>query len=216
MARTSFTLNRRRGFTLASVPRLGLLWLLLCTSATAQEAPTAQEPAWEDNSFVLEATALGLDTCWVAGLFRPDVAARLAGVQPQERVLAVVPVGRAQQDWSFEERLMTGFGRVHKRKPLTELVKETREDQLPDWARTAVEAARLAPSAVNRQPWRFRFATETITVSEDNAKLTHAISKRLDCGIAMLHVEAGAMHAGVSGRWEFLQSPDVGRFVRIQ
>ena len=168
------------------------------------------------EGMVLEATALGLDTCWVAGLFRPDVAARLAGAEPGERVLAVVPVGRAFQDWSFEERLMTGFGRVHKRKPLTELVKETREDQLPDWARTAVEAARLAPSAVNRQPWRFRFATETITVSEDNAKLTHAISKRLDCGIAMLHVEAGAMHAGVSGRWEFLQSPDVGRFVRIQ
>ena len=69
------------------------------------ESSRVQESAgYTGEGIVLEATALGLDTCWVAGLFRPDVAARLAGAQPQERVLAVVPVGRAQQDWPEERR----------------------------------------------------------------------------------------------------------------
>ncbi|HHY93759.1 MAG TPA: nitroreductase, partial [Firmicutes bacterium] len=32
------------------------------------------------EAVVLEATALGLATCWVGGFFRPEVAARLLGV----------------------------------------------------------------------------------------------------------------------------------------
>ncbi len=179
------------------------------------ESARVQESAgYTGEAIVLEATALGLDTCWVAGLFRPDVAARLAGVEPQERVLAVVPVGRAPEEWSFEERLMTGFGRAHRRKSLPELIRDIREQELPDWVRTAIECARLAPSAVNRQPWQFHFAADVLTVSVDNARISHTISKRLDCGIAMLHVEAGALHAGIQGTWEFLKSPAVARFTK--
>jgi hypothetical protein len=179
------------------------------------QSPHVQESAgYTGEGMVLEATALGLDTCWVAGLFRPDVAGRLAGVEPLEQVLAVVPVGHAPQDWSFEERLMTGFGRAHRRKPLSELIGGAWEQDLPDWVRTAIESARLAPSAVNRQPWRFHFAADALTVSVDTAKLNHTISKRLDCGIAMLHLEAGALHTGVKGQWKFLASPAVARFTK--
>jgi hypothetical protein len=38
------------------------------------------------------------------------------------------------------------------------------------------------------------------------------ISKRLDCGIAMLHFELGALKSGVPGAWEPLDDPDVARF----
>ena len=38
------------------------------------------------------------------------------------------------------------------------------------------------------------------------------ISRRLDCGIAMLHFELGVRAAGLSGSWEFLPPPDVARF----
>ena len=33
------------------------------------------------------------------------------------------------------------------------------------------------------------------------------ISKRLDCGIAMLHFELGALHAGAQGAWEPVAPP---------
>ncbi len=180
------------------------------------ESLHAQERAgYIGEGLVLEATALGLATCWVAGLFRPDVAATLAGTSDQEHVLAVAPLGHAPHDWSFEERLMTGFGRTHKRKPLASLLKATGEGPFPEWVQTALEAARLAPSAVNRQPWRFHVSEEAVTVSVDDTKLLHTISKRLDCGTAMLHIELAAFHAGVRGEWQFLENPDVARFKKI-
>ncbi len=43
----------------------------------------------------------------------------------------------------------------------------------------------------------------SITVSADSAvNPTMVVSKRLDCGIAMLHIEIGALTSGVKGSWE--------------
>jgi len=39
---------------------------------------------------------------------------------------------------------------------------------------------------------------------------TPRVSKRLDCGIAMLHFELGAASLGVSGSWELLEDGNVG------
>ena len=64
-------------------------------------------------------------------------------------------------------------------------------------------AARLAPSAVNRQPWRFVCGDRSISVSLDKKRDTYKISRRLDCGIAMLHLELGARHAGAAGLWTY-------------
>ncbi len=38
------------------------------------------------------------------------------------------------------------------------------------------------------------------------------ISRRLDCGIAMLHFEVGARLMGAPGRWEVLEAPQVARY----
>jgi hypothetical protein len=180
------------------------------------ESAHAQERAgYTGEGVVLEAVAMGLDTCWVAGLFHQDVAARLVGIHEREQVLAVVPIGHAPHDWSFEERLMTGLGRTHKRKALAALLQDGEAEKLTPWVEASIEAARLAPSAVNRQPWRFRATDEVLTVSVDDTKLLHTISKRLDCGIAMLHIEVAAFHAGVRGQWQFLSSPDVAGFKKI-
>ena len=164
------------------------------------------------EGIILEATAMGLATCWVGGFFRPKVAASFVGTAETERVLAVTPVGHAVEDFSLEERTMTGFGRSHRRKPLAELVTGLDETELPHWMRSALEAARLAPSAINRQPWRFYVEPHSITVSVDNPRFTFGVSKRLDCGIAMLHIEVAALDCGVQGRWEFLEAPRVARF----
>ena len=161
---------------------------------------------------ILEATALNLATCWIGGFFRPEIASLLAGAGKNERVLAVTPVGYAREDLSLEERIMTGFGRNHQRKPLSELVTGLEEIKWPAWVKAALEAARLAPSAVNRQPWRFEVKKDSITIAVDNLKDTFNISKRLDCGIAMLHIEITALNSGIQGEWEFLEAPKVAMF----
>lgn len=59
---------------------------------------------------------------------------------------------------------------------------------MPDWFRRGVEAAMLAPTAVNQQ--KFRFAL----VEPNTVKATTAFGPyaKIDLGIAKLHFEIGA------------------------
>ena len=172
---------------------------------------------WEQVGYIgegiiLEAEALNLATCWVAGFFRPKVVASLTEIGEGERVLAVTPIGYAAKRHSLEESVMTGFGLTHRRRPLLGLVSGLRESEWPQWVKLALEAARLAPSAVNRQPWRFKVEPDSITVSINTVGREYGLSKRLCCGIAMLHIEVTALTCGIRGSWKFLEPPLVARF----
>jgi hypothetical protein len=175
--------------------------------------PFAQEKvAYTGEGIILEATALGLNTCWVAGFFKPEIVASLLELSDRERVLAITPVGCAQQAESWEEKLMTRFGRSHNRLPLAKLVRGLPRENWPDWVNICLEAARLAPSAPNRQPWGSDVQDDGITVFARTGGPAFNVSKRLDCGIAMLHLEVAAADCGRRGQWEFLPSPQVARF----
>lgn len=160
---------------------------------------------------IIEATALGLGTCWVAGFFKPESVAQHIEIKSNEKVLSVSPIGY-NDDKTMEEKLMSGMASSHKRKPLAKLCTGLPEEQWKPWMKTALESARIAPSAVNRQPWRFHVEEKSITVSVDSVLNIYRISKWLDCGIAMLHLEVGAMAEGVHGKWEHLSSPQVAKF----
>ncbi len=168
------------------------------------------------EAVVLEATRLGLGTCWVGGFFDPALAAGLLELRDGERIAAVSPLGIPKARRSLGERALKAMARSHKRKTAGELTPAGIDDW-PDWARTAVELARLAPSAVNRQPWRFFLesgaAGERLVVRVDEPKETYRIPKRLDCGIAMAHVEVAARAAGKQGYWERRTGEDVAAFV---
>ncbi len=177
------------------------------------DSPSVQEEVgYTGEGIILEATALGLNTCWVAGFFRPESVASLVEISNNERVLAVTPVGYARRFESLEEKLMTGFGRTHKRLQTSKLVSGLGIEKLPGWIRASLEAARLAPSAVNRQPWGFNIEDDGIRVFVRTGGPEFNVSKRLDCGIAMLHIEVAALDFGCKGEWEFLQSPQVAKF----
>jgi len=178
-------------------------------------ASVQEEVGYTGEGVILEATALGLNTCWVAGFFKPDSVASLVGIKSNERVLAVTPVGYARRLESLEEKLMTGFGHTHSRLPIAKLVSELGIDELPEWARASIQSARLAPSAVNRQPWGFDVEDSSITVYVRTGGPEFNVSKRLDCGIAMLHIEVAAMTCGVRGEWQFLKSPQIAKFTAL-
>ncbi len=176
-------------------------------SGTVQE-----EVGYTGEGVILEATALGLNTCWVGGFFRPEGVASLVEIKSNERVLAVTPVGYARRLESLEEKSMTGFGRTHRRLPVSRLISGSGRGELPEWARASIQAASLAPSAVNRQPWGFDVEDGSITVYVRTTGPEFNVSKRLDCGIAMLHIEVAALSLGVRGEWQFLKAPQVARF----
>jgi nitroreductase len=176
-------------------------------SASVQEAV-----GYTGEGIILEATALGLSTCWVGGFFKSESVSSLVEIKSNERVLAVTPVGYARRMESFEERLMTGFGRTHRRFPISSLISNQNQYSIPEWIRESIQSARLAPSAVNRQPWGFEVQDGSIAVYVRTGGLEFNVSKRLDCGIALLHIEVAALNYGVRGEWKFLKDPQVATF----
>lgn len=173
------------------------------------EEGRAEGVGYTGEGLVLEAASRGLDTCWVAGLFSAQKTADLIGLRPGERVHAVAALGYARDRATVKEQMLFAAGRSKHRRPLEEIAPGY--ESWPQWARSAVEAARIAPSAMNRQPWRFAFDGDRLVLRLAGID-TPRTSKHLDGGIAMLHAEVGAIGAGVSGRWELLDGPDVAEF----
>jgi nitroreductase len=149
------------------------------------------------EAFVLAATAMGLSTCWVAGNFHRKKAARHVPLAEGEHVRAVTPIGYAVPRLDTDERAITTVVRARRRLDAEEIAPGVAG--WPQWARTAIEAARLAPSGGNKQPWRFALEDGELVLTDHPAAFywTH----RMDCGIAMLHAELGALDAGVRGSW---------------
>ncbi len=161
---------------------------------------------------VLEATRLGLATCWIGGGFKKRKTTRLVELAPGERVYTVMALGRAPDDRSAElVARATATVRADRRVPLVEIAPSIETELWPAWALAGIELARLAPSARNRQPWRFRLEGDDVVVSYDGRETSY-VSKRLDCGIAMLHFELAVRAAGCAGTWEMLSDPDVARW----
>jgi len=162
------------------------------------------------EALVLEATALGLDTCWVGGLFSGHAIGALTPLGSDERVHAVAALGYAHDGPTAKERLLFGAGHAKRRRSADEIAPG--HDGWPTWAQAAVAAARVAPSAMNRQPWRFGMDGGALTLAFSGTD-TPRSSKHLDCGIAMLHAEVGALGEGVRGTWELVGPPGAARFV---
>ena len=156
---------------------------------------------------ILEATALGLNTCWVGGFYRRDGVLKQVNLEGAERILGITPIG-----YSKDETDRVGVSsKQYRRKNLEDLV-TSGDIESEKWVRSVLEAARIAPSAANRQPWRFEIGDDHITVSSNSMRKDSRVSRRLDCGIAMLHLELALLSNGVHGSWEFLEHPGVARY----
>ncbi|WP_025694340.1 nitroreductase family protein [Paenibacillus durus] len=152
------------------------------------------------EQFVLKANALGLGTCWVAGTFDKAMAKRIAGVGEGELLICVAPLGAVPDSLSLREKMVKGFSAGRKRKPLEQLLRNPGElETAPDWMKSALAAARTAPSAMNSQPWRFTLLPAQNALAAQAEGRTHLGS--VDLGISMAHIEIAALQAGVSGVW---------------
>jgi len=169
--------------------------------------PTESELARLDLGYVLEqvvleATRLRLGTCWITGTYDAQSAGDAVGLAQEEVAAAVIALGiPSGRGWG---RIHTGAIRRlaggHKRKPLKEIVFAGRwgKPWQPEGADATLvsmlEYARLAPSAVNRQPWRF-------IVRPGDVALAMVHPKPIDAGIVMAHVALAAEALGHNGRW---------------
>ncbi len=161
------------------------------------------------EQMVLEATRKGLGTCWVGLMFKEASLRSNLGLDHSWRVMVLTPIGRVGEQ-SFVSRSLRAMAGSSTRKPLEELFFWERpgtplpEKVLADERMGRVlEAARRAPSWMNKQPWRFILIDKEIMVykkkhQEREGKDYHL----LDCGIAMANLHLAAKAVGMGGRWE--------------
>lgn len=162
------------------------------------------------EGIVLHATVLGLNTCWVGGFFDPKKVGKQVEILDHEEITAITPVGLAEDESKRVEHARE-LGVYHKRKVIDKIISEGSSKPAP-WQLAGIEGARLAPSAANRQPWRFEIDGDRVVLQAENSILSRGKYEPVDCGIAMLHFELRANDAGANGEWTFLDDERVAEY----
>lgn len=123
------------------------------------------------EKLVLAAQALGLNTCWVGATFKkiPDVFR----VERGEKLVIVIAIGYGETQ-----------GVAHKSKGAAAVSKA---EDAPEWFTRGVEAALLAPTAINQQKFLFTLQGEKVS-----AKAGLGPFSKVDLGIAKYHFELGS------------------------
>lgn len=135
-----------------------------------KKAPGLDETlGYYGEELVLKAQELGLNTCWVALTHGKSKAA--VGRGEKEVCLIALGYGVTQ-------------GVEHKSRPMQELC--TCGEPMPEWFRCGMNAAMLAPTAMNQQKFRF----ELLPDGTVKAACGSGFYTKLDLGIVKYHFEA--------------------------
>ncbi len=137
-----------------------------------KKAPDLDERCgyWGEK-LVLAAQALGLNTCWVA--LTHGKSRSIVGPDEREVILISLGYGRTQ-------------GSPRRSKAAGEV--SNLDADAPEWFRRGVEAALLAPTAVNQQRFRLDRAGDAVTARAGR----FGSLLRVDLGIVKCHFELGA------------------------
>lgn len=128
---------------------------------------------------VLRAQQLGLNTCWVAMSYKriPNVFQ----VEPGEKLTVVLAIGYGAVQ-----------GTAHRSKAATDV--SNAGSGTPEWFRSGVACALLAPTAMNQQKFTLTWTQEGV-----RAQAGMGFYTKLDLGIVKYHFELGA--DGAPFRW---------------
>jgi len=131
------------------------------------------------EQLVLLAQTLGLNTCWVGLSYRkvPDAY----NVDKDEKLVCMIALGYGETQ-----------GVNHKIKTVEQV--SNASDITPSWFKKGVEAALLAPTAVNQQKFSFKYVGMSNNRHQVRAKKGFSMIgyTQIDLGIAKYHFEIGA------------------------
>ena len=122
----------------------------------------------------LLAQRLGLNSWWVAGTYSRKKVAQIVELQAGEKLTGVIALGYG-----------AGMGKPHKSKTIEQV--SDYQGAPPSWFTSGVEAALLAPTALNRQAFHLSGQGGTVTLTTPEGAPSGA-----DRGIIRYHFEVGA------------------------
>lgn len=162
---------------------------------------------------LMAATDLGLDSCWIGGVFDRKTAGRALGIDQGETVPAIIALGYGAEKKSIRDRLTRWSARGDRRKPWEKLFFQDSPphpfpaDKYPGY-RPLLENVRRAPSASNKQPWRIVFVDRDthrfhffLCRDKIYGKLVPRVDlQQIDLGIGVFHFRQSARENGVTLR----------------
>ena len=131
------------------------------------------------EQLVLLAQTLGLNTCWVGLSYRKVPEAYHVG--KDEKLVCMIALGYGETQ-----------GTSHRIKSVEDV--SNASSSTPSWFRRGVEAALLAPTAVNQQKFSFEYVGESNNRHQVRAKAGSSMLgyTQIDMGIAKYHFEIAA------------------------
>ena len=133
---------------------------------------TDENYGYYGEKLVLSAQQLGLNTCWVAMTYKKSQAP--VKLKKGEKLRIVIALGYGKTD-----------GVPRKSKDMMQLCKV--ESEMQEWFRRGMEAAMLAPTAMNQQKFMLIQSGNKVI-----AKPLTAFYAKMDLGIVKYHFEIGA------------------------
>lgn len=129
------------------------------------------------EQLVLLAQTLGLNTCWVGLTFKE--VNEVISLADGEQLHCVIALGYG-----------VDAGKQHPLKPIEKFYEA--EGEIPEWFRRGMDAAVLAPTAVNQQKFKFILHEGNKVSAEPTFSLTGRSYLYYDLGIVKCHFEIGA------------------------
>ncbi|MDR3075220.1 MAG: nitroreductase family protein [Candidatus Methanoplasma sp.] len=133
------------------------------------------------EELILTATGLGLGTCWVAATFNKK--SESLNVKSGEKVVCVSPVGYGSESISETAQIPA---EPHRRTISASKFLSGIGD-VPPWVSEGIRSVQFAPTAMNSQKARFRYADGELSVEMPRGDLN-----MVDLGITKLHFELAA------------------------
>ncbi len=159
------------------------------------------------EALVLFAQSLGLGTVWVGGTMDRRGFEQAMELEADEIMPCVSPIGHAARKMSVREAMMRKAIKADQRLPFGELFFDGAFDTPLTTDRAGrlaepLEMVRLAPSAVNKQPWRVVVKNNTahfyLKRSKGFAHEGDLDTQMVDMGIALCHFALSAKGKGMS------------------
>ena len=174
--------------------------------------PYAEEAfGYSFEKVVLYVESLGLGTTWIAGTMDRKAFESAMELKEGEILPCVSPLGTPAKKMSIRETMMRAGIKADSRLDFEKLFFENdfstplTAEKAGSFA-TALEAVRLAPSAVNRQPWRAVVCGNKVHFYEKRTPGYVSADgwdmQKIDMGIALCHFDLVAQECGIKTTFE--------------
>jgi len=169
---------------------------------------------YHEEQIAVRLWSKGIGTCFIGCLSRQEKVRQLFQLPAEAQIAVFLVFGYPGVGFGIETitKVTKSIIGIHGRKPIEEVfyLDTFEHPSKPEglWKKI-IEAARLAPSAINAQPWRFLLRNEELYlfVLRNNRKYILPENQDYcfhDSGICMANIDLTLSSLGLQGEWQFI------------